>query len=175
MDARAAARQIAGMETLILMRHGKAVRDHEAPSDRARGLTDRGRNEAASIGAQIAQAGLAIDLALVSPARRTQETFEALQSTLGHTPARTLEGLYMADAEDIFASAQACGAAHVLVIGHNPGLHDLVRRLLAQSYEHSALAQDLSAHFPTSAFAAFALSGDVLEAAGPRLLAAGRP
>ena len=175
VDARAGARQIAPMETLILMRHGKAVREHEAPTDRARALTERGRADAAAVGAQLAKSGLTIDLALVSPAVRTQETFEAVQSTLGPTVSRTIERLYMADAEEIFETALAAGAQRVLVIGHNPGMHDLVRRLIAQAYDHSAVAQDLSAHFPTSAFAAFELSGDVLDAAGPRLLAAARP
>jgi hypothetical protein len=42
----AGAAESESMRTLILMRHAKAVRAHEADSDEARGLTGRGRREA---------------------------------------------------------------------------------------------------------------------------------
>ena len=56
------------MRTLILFRHAKAVRAHEAESDEARGLTGRGRREAALAGAAMEDAGLKPTLALVSTA-----------------------------------------------------------------------------------------------------------
>jgi phosphohistidine phosphatase len=54
------------MRTLILMRHAKAVRAHEADSDEARGLTGRGRRDAAAAGEAMRAAGLKPALALVS-------------------------------------------------------------------------------------------------------------
>jgi phosphohistidine phosphatase len=63
----------------------------------------------------------------------------------------------------------------VVVVGHNPGLGELVSTLVHQAHDGSKLARDLSGHFPTSAFAAFEIRGDLLRAAGPRLIAAWKP
>ena len=62
------------MRTLILLRHAKAVRAHEADSDEARALTPRGRRDAAAAGAAMAEGALKPALALVSTAQRTRET-----------------------------------------------------------------------------------------------------
>jgi phosphohistidine phosphatase len=164
------------MHTLILQRHAKAVRDHEAPSDRARALTERGREDAAEAGRQLARFGLgAADAALVSPAERTRQTAEIAGAIYPPGETRFLEALYLADARAIFALAVESGADTVWVVGHNPGLHDLVRVLLEAAQDHSKLARVLAEHVPTAAFAAFDLSGETFEAPGPRLLAAWTP
>ena len=65
------------MHRLILLRHGKAERS--APGgDIARRLTDRGRNDAALMGRVLAERDLIPDVALVSAAARTQETWAAV-------------------------------------------------------------------------------------------------
>src|SRR5262245_54911270 len=112
------------MEVLILLRHGKAVGHDEADSDRARGLTARGKREAAQAGRTIAEAGLCPDKILVSTALRTRETFEALAPSVNVAPT-FIDDLYMADDTAIWAHAARAGGKTVLVIGHNPGLHDL--------------------------------------------------
>jgi phosphohistidine phosphatase len=165
------------MPTLILLRHAKAVRDHEAPSDEARALTARGIADATKAGQEIAALGLGPQVALVSAAIRTRQTWAALAPALPNCAPQFESALYLAPMQRIWASARGALTAHdsVLVIGHNPGLHDLIAELVAQTHDHSRPALALIEHLPTAAFAAFAIEGDVVEAAAPRLLAAWQP
>jgi phosphohistidine phosphatase len=162
------------MRTLILFRHAKAVRAHEADSDEARGLTGRGRREAARAGAAMEDAGLKPKLALVSTSERTRETAEhGLQNFALET--RFEDALYHAAPEGIWDAFSSSDAESVVIVGHNPGLGELVSTLVHQAHDGSKLARDLSGHLPTAAFAAFEIRGDLLRAAGPRLLAAWKP
>lgn len=162
------------MRTLILLRHAKAVRAHEAPSDEERALTPRGRREAALAGAAIEDAGLKPTLALVSPAQRTRETAEyGLQNFA--LEVRYDQALYHAATESIWDAFADSEAECVVVVGHNPGLGELTSLLIHQSHDGSKLAREFSGNFPTSAFAAFEVRGDLMRAAGPRLIAAWKP
>ncbi len=167
------------MRHLILMRHAKAVRANEAPSDRARGLTERGRREAREAGVAIAALATSALRAVISPSARTRETWEALAPTLpGHTRVTIVETLYNGAAATLWAEARRAAApgqdSSVLVIAHNPGVTDLVARLLSDAGDRAPAARRLAEHVPTSGFAAFELSGDTLEAAGARLIGWGR-
>lgn len=162
------------MRSLILMRHAKAVRPHEADSDKARGLTGRGRRESGEAGAAMAQAGLAPTLALVSAAKRTRETAEHGLGGFG-LEAQFDEALYHAAPESIWDAFTASDAESVVVVGHNPGIGELVSMLVHQAHDGSRLARDFSGHFPTAAWAAFEIRGELLRAAGPRLIAAWKP
>jgi len=162
------------MRTLILFRHAKAVRAHEADSDEARGLTGRGRREATLAGAAMEDAGLKPTLALVSSSERTRETAElGLQNFAIET--RFEDALYHAAPEGIWDAFSASDAESVVIVGHNPGLGELVSNLVHQAHDGSKLAREFAGHFPTSAFAAFEIRGDLLRAAGPRLIAAWKP
>ncbi len=163
------------MPTLILQRHAKAVRDHEAPTDRDRGLTARGLADAAASAREIAALGLHPGAALVSSAMRTRQTFDA-GLWEGLTP-RYEDALYLASADTIWRSAQAALRADetVLVVGHNPGLQDLIAKLIMQAHDHSRTARLIADTMPTAAFAAFRVEAGPLEAASPRLLAAWSP
>jgi phosphohistidine phosphatase len=165
------------MDQLILMRHAKAVPAEGAPDDHARALAARGHADAAAAGVALARTGLAPTLALVSTARRTRETFDGVRPHLGDCAVRFVDALYDAEAETIFniAVRDGAGTACVLVIGHNPGLHDLAAWLVRDAADGSRLARNVLAGFPTSAFAAFAVNGDVFRAPGARLLDAYAP
>jgi phosphohistidine phosphatase len=163
------------MRTLILLRHGKAVREHEAPTDRERVLTDRGRREATEAGARIAAARLQPTLALVSSAARTRETAACALAALPGVEVQFIDGLYMALAESVWAAFEEATADVVLIVGHNPGLSELAALLVDQDHDGSRLARDVHDGLSTAAFAAFEIRGDVLEAAAPRLLAGWRP
>lgn len=162
------------MRTLILLRHAKAVRAHEADSDEARGLTGRGRREAALAGAAMEDAGLKPALALVSTAQRTRETAEAGLANFA-LETRFEDALYHAAPESIWDAFAASDAPSVVVVGHNPGLGELVSMLVHQAHDGSKLAREFSGHFPTSAFAVFEIRGDLMRAAGPTLLTAWKP
>lgn len=166
------------MPTLILLRHGKAVRETDAPTDQARRLTERGRRDATEAGARIAAANLRPTVALVSPAERTRETAACALAALPDAAPKILDGLYMAAPETVWDAALAAFAAGpetVLVIGHNPGLSELTSLFIEQDNDGSRLARDLSDGLSTAAFAAFDIRGDVLDAAAPRLMAGWRP
>jgi phosphohistidine phosphatase len=162
------------MRTLILFRHAKAVRAHEADSDEARGLTGRGRREAAAAGAAMEDAGLKPALALVSTSERTRETAE---HGLGNFALETRfeDALYHAAPESIWDAFASSDAESVVIVGHNPGLGELVSSLIHQAHDGSKLAREFSGHLPTAAFAAFEIKGDLMRAAGPRLIAAWKP
>jgi phosphohistidine phosphatase len=162
------------MSTLILFRHAKAVRAHEAPSDEARALTGRGRRDAAAAGAAMEDAGLKPTLALVSVSQRTRETAEHGLANFG-LETRFEDALYHAAPEGIWDAFISSDAGSVVIVGHNPGLGELVSTLVHQAHDGSKLAREFSGHFPTAAFAAFEIRGDLMRAAGPRLIAAWKP
>lgn len=162
------------MRTLILLRHAKAVRAHEAPSDEARVLTGRGRREAVAAGAAMEDAGLRPTMALVSAATRTRETADlGLQNFA--LELRYEAALYHASPEGIWDAFSACDAESVVVVAHNPGIGELVGMMVQQAHDGSRLAREFSLHFPTAAFAAFEIRGDLMAAAGPRLVTAWKP
>ncbi len=162
------------MRTLILLRHAKAVRAHEAPSDEERVLTGRGRRDAEAAGEAISAAGLAPVLALVSSAQRTRETAEHALKDFGLAVEHD-EALYLASPEGIWDAFVASDAASVIVVGHNPGIGELAALLVREAHDGSKLARAVASDFPTAAWAAFEVKSELLRAAGPRLLAAWRP
>src|SRR5947199_10702028 len=119
---------------LILLRHAKAEKAEPGGDDRQRRLNERGRDDARTIGAYLARHLLIPDLVLASAARRTRETSERLMRELASAPTTTYdERLYNAGADKILSAIRETNPAvgTVLVVGHNPGLHDLARLLIA--------------------------------------------
>jgi len=122
------------MRRLLLFRHAKAERAIAGLPDRNRALIERGRKDAAKVGAYMASHHLIPDRVVVSPAVRTQETWKACASAFKKEPgAMSVEKLYDATQHTIFGVIKgAPSSAHTLmVIGHNPGLHELALMLIA--------------------------------------------
>lgn len=139
------------MQTLILVRHAKAERDSPTGEDFDRALSARGFEDARRMGSRLAQAGQAPDRALVSSARRTLQTWEALAPEFPLAQARPSRDLYNAEAETLLAGAEAAGegAGTVMVVAHNPGLRRLAETLAGPE------AARLAEGFPTAAAAVF--------------------
>jgi phosphohistidine phosphatase len=119
---------------LLVLRHAKSEKAAPGMLDRERPLNARGVRDAATMGAYIAHHRLAPDLAVVSTARRTRETWERLAAELSAPPPPLYEQrLYNGGADAILAAIRNLdGTARTLmVIGHNPGLHELARTLIA--------------------------------------------
>jgi phosphohistidine phosphatase len=137
---------------LLLFRHAKAVQSGRGGSeDRLRGLIDRGRKDAATIGAYLAAEGLVPELALVSAAVRTQETWKFSAREFGvPVDAKTVEQLYDATPEAILALIKETPAKvqSLLVIAHNPGLQELAL-MLAKSGNVKARKQ-IEENLPTA-------------------------
>lgn len=139
------------MRRLILLRHGKAAPQGSAP-DFERSLEIRGIDESRHVGTYLAEEGLIPDLVLVSPSFRTRETWQAVSSTLGAVDHHFVPDLYLASSDQVLESIQEHGhdAKILLVVGHNPSLHDLAVELVDHG-DRYAFAR-LREHFPTASF-----------------------
>ena len=143
------------MKTLYILRHAKAAPEDKA-GDAERPLTKRGRNAAAAMGAYLGTLTPAPQLVLCSTSLRTRETLEQIVPSLDPVPqSRFEESLYLASAGRLLDRLQDLPEAieSVLLIGHNPGLHQLAATLPS---DPSALADG----FPTAALAVLRFSGD---------------
>lgn len=145
------------MHRVMLLRHAKSAWEDAATADRARPLNRRGERAAAAIGRAIGDLQLIPDLILVSPARRAMQTLAALAPLSPETRIETQEALYLADAKTLLhilrELPERVGSA--LLIGHNPGLHELAV-LLTDAAEKTPDARRLMQSFPTAALAEFA-------------------
>ena len=121
------------MRRLLLLRHGKSAWP-EGVDDGDRPLAKRGRAASKRMGRHMAAAQLVPDVALISPARRAQETWELAKSALGSAKARTEPRIYEASPERLLAVIQDTDddAQTLLLVGHNPGFQELVQLLTAE-------------------------------------------
>ena len=144
------------MRRLILFRHAKAEPRAAGMDDFDRPLAKRGREDAALIGQVLAREGLVPDLALVSPARRASETWLHARDAFPAAKAELDRGLYNAGPEAIreVIEARADAADTVIVVGHNPGLHELAVELLIEGGASAAEIERVAARFPTATAAA---------------------
>ena len=142
-------------KTLHLLRHAKSAWDDPGIGDRERGLNKRGRRNAPQMGAVLADR-LEPQVIHVSPARRAQLTLGGLQDGweaiqgLDHS---TEEDLYTFSATDLvdFIRRQADEREVLFLIGHNPGLTDLVNWLCGET---------VIANLPTAAYVQLRLAID---------------
>jgi phosphohistidine phosphatase len=106
--------------------------------------------------------GLAFDAVLASPALRVVETLAGVEEGLGRPLAPLFDRrIYMASAATLFELLQAApDAGHLLLVGHNPGLEDLV--LLASPADDAPLRREVEAKYPTAALATLAFPVDRL-------------
>lgn len=161
------------MRQLLLFRHAKSSWDDARLTDHARPLNTRGRKAADAMAAEMRELGLAPDVVLVSSARRTLQTLEALQPLEGPPIIEVMDDLYLAPWPAMLDVLRRLPqtARSAMVIGHNPGLHDLALALMgpAGAAMGSAAAQRLAAGFPTGALAEFTLAapwGQIGEGSG---------
>jgi phosphohistidine phosphatase len=140
------------MRRLILLRHAKS--DHPVGlADHDRPLNPRGRAAAPRMGAYIAEAGLRPDHVLVSSARRTLETWDAVRVPLDGNPGETVPALYESGANQILDVVRGApdSAGTLLVVGHNPGLQDFATEVVGSGSK--ADRRRLATQFPTAALA----------------------
>ena len=136
------------MKLLGLFRHAKSDWDDAALADFDRPLAPRGREAAPAMGKQFRELGLAYDLALVSPARRAADTFALARAAWGIEPEVRVEPrLYHASPPQMLRLIADIppDVRRLLVVGHNPGLHELALHLTrgGKSAERSKLAVKL--------------------------------
>ncbi|MCA8899842.1 MAG: histidine phosphatase family protein [Hyphomonas sp.] len=145
------------MKRLILMRHAKTEPYGEGIDDFARALTDQGHSDARRIAEEIVAMGWSPERILVSTARRARETCSEAAKVFEGEKVRPMESLYLCGVRGLAdAVGQNDGAGTLMVIGHNPGIHDFALDILRDggSLDHYASLR-LSEKFPTSCVAMF--------------------
>jgi len=116
---------------LVVLRHAKSEWP-DGVADRSRPLAGRGRQEAPLAGRWLNEHLGKIDLVVCSPAQRAQETWTRVAKELDPVPElRVDDRLYPGSSTDLLAVVRELPgeARTVLLIGHNPGLEDLVAEL----------------------------------------------
>jgi phosphohistidine phosphatase len=120
------------MRRLILMRHAKSSWSDPAQRDLDRPLNKRGKKSAGLIGVWLKRKGYTPDRALVSSARRAQETWAGVVAKAGAAPTTYLPELYHAGPEAMLETLQRAGEGDcTLIVGHQPGIGAFGQRLLA--------------------------------------------
>lgn len=118
------------MKNLLIIRHAKASWDQPGLGDFDRPLNKRGEHDAPLMGQFLAREGLRPDLILTSPAVRAVSTAYAIARKLDMDDANTVQepSIYAADVSDLLDVVRGIDDSftRVFLIGHNPGLHDLV-------------------------------------------------
>lgn len=132
------------MGTLVLLRHGKSDWSGDEP-DHLRPLARRGRRQVPEAGRWLADHVGSIDLAVVSSAERTRETWRLAAAELEvPPPVREDDRVYAASARALLGVLRdvPAEARTVVLVGHNPGVEDLLESLTGRwvSMPTSALA-----------------------------------
>ena len=169
-EVAAAIPRASGVRSLLLVRHAKAADEPDtgsATGDHARDLSERGLREAASLGRTLRRFNLMPDLVLVSSALRTRRTWAAMAEAMweeapdGPAPEPVItDRLYLATAAELRMALReiADPPRSIMLVGHNPGLHQLTLQLAGA--ERSAAAVELRAGLPTCTAVAVAIEGE---------------
>ena len=150
------------MRQLLLLRHAKSSWADPAQHDHARKLNARGQLAASALRTAMRDLGLVPDVVLVSSARRTLQTLEAL-GPWDETPIiEPMNELYLASAAQILGVVRGVAETvrSLMVVGHNPGLHDLAMALVGAHAmsSNSRMTRKLAAGFPAAALAEFTIA-----------------
>lgn len=140
------------MLRLLLLRHAKAAWP-SGTLDLDRPLAKRGQEAALVMGNYLKRERLEPDLAIVSPARRAQETWERVQPILGEIAMRPDGRIYEAPVgrlREVVRDVEP-EIRTVLVIGHNPGFEELARLLIGEGDMDGILR--LGQKYPTAGLA----------------------
>ena len=140
------------MKTLILLRHAKSSHEDGALNDIDRPLNERGIGDAKLIGGLIRKRKIQPDLIVASPAERVRQTADLVLKAARLNVELTLDKrIYEASTRGLFKVIRDFNDTSntVMLIGHNPGLEDLLERLTGETVT-----------LPTGALAGVELNGE---------------
>ncbi|WP_454295023.1 SixA phosphatase family protein [Salana multivorans] len=165
------------MPTLILLRHAKA--EAHNLEDFQRSLALRGRRQAIAVGEALTEEGLVPDLALVSAAARTKQTWELLASRLPReVPATVTRELYETGPRSVVDLVREIDddVSTLIVVGHEPVMSWTAARLAGPGSD-PLLAEQVQLGIPTAARCVLEVPGSwaELDRGGARLVAVARP
>lgn len=150
------------MKTLILLRHGKAVKESPSGNDYDRTLEERGKAEVSQMSHLLKEKKFIPEIIVASPAKRTSKTAEIVLKELGLNKSQ-LEfesSIYDASLQDLMHVIRALNNTYstVMLVGHNPSITGLVGFLTPTFLEH----------VPTSGLVSIELNISIWQMAQPQ-------
>lgn len=142
------------MKTLTLLRHAKSGWDDTAARDVDRPLNPKGRRAAQTVGRHLRRESFAFDHIVASPALRVRQTLDEVASGYGRTLAPAWDRrIYLASAATLIEVVREFSdeVATALLVGHNPGLEDLVLLLVPDAV--TDLRDVVEEKYPTASVA----------------------
>ncbi|ATE66694.1 histidine phosphatase family protein [Rhizorhabdus dicambivorans] len=143
------------VKKVTLLRHAKSGWDDPVSRDFDRPLNAKGKRAAHRVGEYLRQHDIHFDHVVASPAVRVVETIEHLAEGTGETIAPAWDKrVYLASAVSLLDVIQEADDRYdnLLLVGHNPGLEDLVLMLVPDSPDDAARDQ-VEEKFPTASIA----------------------
>ena len=121
------------MKKIILIRHAKSAWDHPWLDDFERPLAERGLRDAPQMAASLKNRGITVDLICSSTAKRAKQTACMTAAVLGYTEKKIHweKSLYHASEDHLlrFIQSQSDQIQTLVLVGHNPGLTELINVL----------------------------------------------
>lgn len=149
------------MKTLTLLRHAKSGWDDAVQRDFDRPLNGKGRRAAQAVGRHLKREGLRFDHVLASPALRVAQTLDEVRAAYGGNlqPAWD-KRVYLASATSLLDMVREQDDVHgtLLLVGHNPGLEDLVLLLVPDA--KAGLRGEVEEKYPTASLAELSFAID---------------
>jgi phosphohistidine phosphatase len=150
---------------VVLLRHGKSSRSDSTLADIERPLAPRGQRASRKLAKYIRRKRIQPALVLCSPSLRTRQTLEAVVSSLGkRAVVEVVPQLYAASEQELLERLQALpeSVSSVMLVGHNPGLHNLALVLASRGADLPQLEEK----FPTGALATLVVHSESWTALG---------
>ena len=155
------------MKRLTLLRHAKSGDDGTVARDFDRPLNAKGRRAARAIGRHMRDKALSFDAVMASPATRVAETLQEVEAGYGGGLAPQWERrIYLATPDellDVVHDAPA-SADSILLVGHNPGLEQLVLMLVPDRAD--GVRGEVEVKYPTASLAEMVFAVDRWEDVG---------
>ena len=144
----------------MLFRHAKSAWNEPGLPDFDRALNRRGRMDAPLMGTYMKSAALLPDYSLISPARRTRDTWSLLSQDWGMQRHGYDERIYEASAETLLGIMRATPKqiTTLMLLGHNPGMQDMACDLA--KHDNNKMRLVLDEKFPTAALCVLDFASD---------------
>jgi len=150
------------MKRLTLLRHAKSGDDGMVARDFDRPLNAKGRRAARAVGRYMRDRALRFDAVIASPATRVVETLQEVEAAYGSSLSPHWDKkLYLATADELLDAVHGAPAETetILLVGHNPGLEQLVLRLVPPRTDGDA-RDEVEIKYPTASLAEMAFAVD---------------
>lgn len=131
-------RKVNKNKILVVLRHGEAYFNTEGETDFERGLTEYGKNQLLRLKELFVKTGLKVSMILSSSSKRTRQTSEIISSFADSCKVEFRDEMYEAKSSVILDLLSQANNKYnsILLVGHNPGLSELVSHIADQGYLH---------------------------------------